>query len=65
MQRIENFYAAPHTHPQETNIVQHRACGENGPHHIETDALAAPKQQTERSSQTIMWQLRNPHTPKE
>jgi hypothetical protein len=26
---IRNFYAAPHTHAQETNIPQHSPCGKN------------------------------------
>jgi hypothetical protein len=58
------LYAAPHTHAQETNIPQHRACEEKRQHHIETDAKAAPKHPTEPNPQTVMWQLRKNHTPK-
>jgi len=35
---IRIFYAAPHTHAQETNIPQHSQCGENRVYHMETGA---------------------------
>jgi hypothetical protein len=59
------FYAAPHPHAQEFNILQHRSCGEIRVSHIETDALAAPKHPIEPNPQTKMWQLRKSYIPKQ
>jgi hypothetical protein len=38
MEFLCEFYAAPHPQAQETTILQHRLCGENGMLHMELGA---------------------------
>jgi hypothetical protein len=45
-----------HTYPQESNIVQHRVCGENGILHMETGIKKQPESKTKRADQADMWQ---------
>jgi hypothetical protein len=58
------LYAAPHTHAQETNILQHRRCGEKPQCHIETGVKSNADSVMQRGSQTVLWQFRNLHTTK-
>jgi hypothetical protein len=46
----------PHTHPQEINIEQHSACGENGILHIQTGVEKQPESKTGLANIANMWQ---------
>jgi hypothetical protein len=58
------FYAVPHPHAQETNILQHRACRENGQYHMEIDVLATLEHPTEPNPQAVLCSIRKCHIPK-
>jgi hypothetical protein len=57
-------YAAPHMHPQQTNILQHSRCGRNRVCHIKTGAKAATESKNQGPSNAVMWQFKISHIPK-
>jgi hypothetical protein len=61
--KIGFFYAVPRTHAHGGNILQHRRCGGNGLHHMESGVEMASVGDSAVSSYAVMWQFRNPHIP--